>query len=175
MMKLLLSIIIYAPEITARTLRTEVRIVGPSGVVESADGPPSAQVSTYSDVARNNSGDSNETLSYNVVSHDAPARLDRNYSGSARRQIMEVLCSTIAGAAKGFDHLFSKVDVFVDVNPEHRYLDYLRSCGPVHIVMHANLSHPYNLAHVHRDRIRQQVEDREFDWFLYTEDDMVIP
>ena len=179
-MNLLLAIIISVPNSIATTLRIEAQIVEPSGVVESAAGLSSPQGSHHRDVKRGSSPGTIEpskeqTLSYNVVSYDAPGRCCRNYTAYEVNHIMSVLCSTIAAAATGFDHLFSKVDVFVDVNPEHRHLDYLRSCGPVHIVEHANLSNPFSLPHQHRDRIRHQVEDGDYDWFLYTEDDVVVP
>lgn len=69
--------------------------------------------------------------------------------------------------------MFSVVDVFVDVNAEHRFVDVIKACGPVHIEVHTTLAHPFTLTYKHRDRISKHID--EYDWFLYTEDDMTVP
>lgn len=63
--------------------------------------------------------------------------------------------------------------IMVDTNSNETHnIDFLKKEN-IDVCVHESLSHPYLLTSVHRIHIANNVDN--YDWFMYVEDDMVIP
>jgi hypothetical protein len=66
-----------------------------------------------------------------------------------------------------------QLDIVIDTNSQKAYeLDFLKKEN-VSIILHENLDHPYHLTCRHKSHILKSKND--YDWFMYMEDDMVLP
>lgn len=67
-----------------------------------------------------------------------------------------------------------QVDIIIDTNTAHvAELNCIKDYNDVIVVTHSNLEHPYHLTACHRSHMLKHLND--YDWFYYTEDDMMLP
>lgn len=88
-----------------------------------------------------------------IAAHYAPERI--KYLEQVLSALMEYQCG---------------VDVIIDTNDFNFPL--IRSYSRKRFV-HPDLKHPFHLTHMHRQHFKEQIEN--YDWFMYLEDDMLVP
>lgn len=72
-----------------------------------------------------------------------------------------------------FEKWDCEVEVIIDTNVNFKLPLRLECFMPTIIVIHENLEHPFHLTGMHRKHIADNIS--EFDVFMYTEDDMLLP
>lgn len=88
-----------------------------------------------------------------IAAHYAPERI--KYLEQVLSALIEYKCD---------------VDVIIDTNDFNFPL--IDSASHKRFV-HPNLAHPFHLTQMHRQHFKEQIEN--YDWFMYLEDDMLVP
>ncbi len=65
-----------------------------------------------------------------------------------------------------------KVSIIIDTDSKSTYnlLKYYRN---LRILLYKKLKHPYHLTYIHREHMKRLIDD--YDYFMYTEDDILLP
>jgi hypothetical protein len=62
--------------------------------------------------------------------------------------------------------------IYIDCN-DKKIFDFIKNVEKLNIKIYENLHHPHSLASMHRKTILENIE--HYDYFIYTEDDMLLP
>lgn len=90
-----------------------------------------------------------------------------HYDEKRKKYLNEILY-TLLRTYSGFG-----VTVFIDTNVGHKIFSYAEPPRGVNVFHNTNLQHPFHLTWMHRSHIKREIDN--YDYFMYIEDDMLLP